>query len=548
MSRRTWTLVGFVVIAVLWGAIIFVIGVHGDFPLNDDWVHAWSVKKLLDGEGLRLLPYAGPMLYFQVLLGAAASAVFGFSFVTLRLVTLACALVALWSLWWMLRQGNVLSKNAFLVVAALAVNPWFVNLSFTFMTDVPALAFLLLACALMIKGFERDWRGWIILANLAALASMFIRQSGALFFAASIVALVFNIRKPEARRALPITIVFAALGAGLYWFLGQRGLLPATAGVHLLNWRAILPHALQWLAYSILYLGLLALPVFAGIALVRRKVFLSGKTFLWLLVAGGVVAYFWIARGQYFPYAGNIITHEGLGPTGEVLQGKESAMFPLWMWWIATGLAAIGAALMLRFHARAKLRMLRKWYFPFDVTLVGTLMGLFIALVMMVKGFDRYLLPAFAFLLAYVALYYGKKFRINRAVVVLGVLAMAAYSIIGTQNYLRWNAVRWSETSIVYDRRGIQKVVESYWVDAGYEWCGWEVYLGGGGILSEYLRTEPNPHDRSKPWYVNSICPWNTAEYVISFSELPGYEVIKKATYRSWYDTSPWLYVLKKLN
>jgi len=55
-----------------------------------------------------------------------------------------------------------------------------------------------------------------------------------------------------------------------------------------------------------------------------------------------------------------------------------------------------------------------------------------------------------------------------------------------------------------------------------------------------------NPHDRSKPWYVNSICPANTGEYVISFSELPGYDVLKKAEYKSWYDTSPWLYVLKK--
>lgn len=535
MSRVVRNTVSFIGLALLWGAIIFVVGAGGDFPLNDDWVHAWSVKKLLDGDGLRLLPYAGPFLYFQVILGTVASAVFGFSFVTLRFVALACALVALWSLWSMLRQGNVSSKNAFLVVAAFAVNPWFVNLSFTFMTDVPALAFLLLACALMIKGFERDRRGWIVLANLAALASMFIRQSGALFFVAAIVALVFNIRKPAARRALPVTVVFVALGAVMYWFLGQRGLLPETVGVHLLNWRALLPHALQWLAYSVLYLGLLALPVFAGIALARRKIFLSGKTFLWLLVAGGVVAYFWIARGQYFPYAGNIITHEGLGPTGEVLQGKESAMFPLWIWWIATGLATIGAAFMLRFHIRAKLKMLRRWYFPFDVTLVGTLMGLFIALAMIVKGFDRYLLPALAFLLAYVALYYGKKFRMKRAVVVLGVLAMAAYSIIGTQNYLRWNETREREAGALV-ARGISKER----IEAGYEWCGWELYDQSRGI--------ENPHDRSKPWYVNSICPANTAEYVISFSELPGYDVIKKATYRSWYDTSPWLYVLKKLN
>ena len=537
MSRTVRNVISFAALTLLWGAIIFVVGVGGDFPLNDDWVHAWSVKYLADTGKLALLPYAGPLLYFQVILGAAASAAFGFSFVTLRLVTLASALVALWSLWWMLRQAHVSAKNAFLLAVALAVNPWFVNLSFTFMTDVPALAFLLLACALMIKGYERDRRGWIILANVAALASTFIRQSGALFFVAAIVAVVLNIRKPAARRALPVTIIFAALGAGLYWLLGQRGLLPETTGVHLLNWRALLPHALQWLAYSVLYLGLLALPVFAGIAFARRKVFFHAKTFLFLLLVGGVVAYFWIARGVYFPYVGNIITHEGLGPTGEVLQGKESAMFPLWVWWIATALAAIGAALVLRFHVRAKLKMLRRWYFPFDVTLVGALLGLQILLVMAVKGFDRYLLPALAFLLAYVALYYGKKFCMNRAVAVFGIVAMGAYAIIGTQNYVRWNETRWHEARAL--AAPLAQNIEPSRIDAGYEWCGWSLYEQSRGV--------ENPHDRSKPWYVNSICPANTAEYVISFSELPGYEVLKKAEYKSWYDTSPWLYVLKKM-
>ncbi|MEK7102683.1 MAG: glycosyltransferase family 39 protein [Patescibacteria group bacterium] len=533
MSRRARNGIGFLLITLLWGALVFVVGWHGNFPLNDDWVHAWSVKNLLDGGGLRLLPYAGPLLYVQVLLGAAASAVFGFSFVTLRFVTLASALVALWSLWWLLRQRMVPAKNAFLVVAVLAVNPWFVNLSFTFMTDVPALAFLLLACALLVKGYERDRRSLMILGNLAALASMFIRQSGALFFAAAIIALLLNIRTQRARVALIITIIFAAIGGGLYWFLGQRGLLPGTAAVHFLGWRALLPHAAEWLVYGLLYCGLLMLPILAGVALARRKVFLRGKAFLWLLVMGGVVAYFWVARGQYFPYAGNIISHQGLGPTSDVMQGTESAMFPLWVWWGLTALAAFGAALLLRFHTRAKLKMIRKFDFPFDVTLVGALMGLQLLLVMVVKGFDRYLLPVLAFLLAYVALYYGKKFRMNRGVALMGIVAMAAYSIIGTQNYLRWNEVRWREARALTEQ-GIP--VEE--IEAGYEWCGWELHDRSQGA--------ENPHDRSKPWYVNSMCPTNTAEYVISFSELPGYEVIKKASYKSWYDTSPWLYVLKK--
>ncbi len=43
MTRKTRDVVGILVLAFMWGALVFVIGTGGDFPLNDDWVHALSL-------------------------------------------------------------------------------------------------------------------------------------------------------------------------------------------------------------------------------------------------------------------------------------------------------------------------------------------------------------------------------------------------------------------------------------------------------------------------------------------------------------------------
>jgi len=462
---------------------------------------------------------------------------FGFSFIVLRVLTLGLGLVALWSLYWLMRHRHVNFFDAFLAVAVLAFNPWFVNLSFTFMTDVPFLALFLLSCALFVRGYKKRSRGGVALACVAATASMFIRQIGALFFPAALVALFFARKVQGVRSLFKTTLIFTVIGAAIYAWFGFTGLLPQTAGVHILGaWKETLKHAAQWWFYIILYLGLFLLPLFAAIALRRPKMFIKSKmAWFWFVVAGGVVAVVWLFYGKFFPYVGNMVNHQGLGPGEEVLQGTESAMFPIWIWLGLTVLAAIGAAWFLRFFAMVKLRWLRRRdTMSVDTMFIWFAFSFQFLFVMFVSGFDRYLLPSLSLALALAATYYGEYFRQRRIILVLAVLAIGAYSIIGTQNYLRWNELRWQETEALV----VQGVAPEN-IEAGYGWCGWKLREKSQGI--------ENPHDRSKPWYVNSICPVNSGEYAISFSELEGYEVIKKSSYKSWYDTSPFLFVLKKM-
>src|ERR1700682_2751018 len=78
----------------------------GDFPINDDWAYAHSVRWLLDEHRIRLSDWIAMNLLPQTLLGAGTSALFGYSLSTLRHVAqFASVVVALAVFGWFLAVG-----------------------------------------------------------------------------------------------------------------------------------------------------------------------------------------------------------------------------------------------------------------------------------------------------------------------------------------------------------------------------------------------------------------------------------------------------------
>ena len=72
---------------------IVIVGVHGNFPLNDDWMYGLEVQRLLETGNLHL--YGGsPACAAHIIAGALACKVFGFSYICLRLCSLTFAFAA----------------------------------------------------------------------------------------------------------------------------------------------------------------------------------------------------------------------------------------------------------------------------------------------------------------------------------------------------------------------------------------------------------------------------------------------------------------------
>jgi hypothetical protein len=150
--------VAVVIVAVIVSAIL--VNPLSDSPIGDDPTYALSVKHLYETGHLRLPDEAAASVVFQVLWGYLFCRPFGFSFAALHLSTLVLSLGGLlgfYSLCRRLVEATPASPGGsgwlpVLVTLTLWFNPIYFTLSFTFYSDVPFYALVILSCAAFVAG------------------------------------------------------------------------------------------------------------------------------------------------------------------------------------------------------------------------------------------------------------------------------------------------------------------------------------------------------------------------------------------------------------
>ena len=90
---------------------------------------------------------------------------------------------------------------------------------------------------------------------------------------------------------------------------------------------------------------------------------------------------------------------------------------------------------------------------------------------------------------------------------------VAGFAILGTRDYLTWNRVRWEALTELQQTAG----VSAHDIDGGFEYNGWFLYDPG------YQETS-----NKNMWWVDND------KYMVSFSKIPGFEVIKNYEYFNW--------------
>src|SRR5262245_19213458 len=181
-----------------------------DAPFVDDWTYAFSVEHLLRHGELRLLEWASNWNVFQVLWGAAFCLPFGFSFTALRWSTWVLSALTLMLLDATLRELGVARREALLGAIALAVNPLWVVLSLSFMTDVPFVAASAAAGYAMSRALRERSDRWLALAALAATAACGVRFVGVAHPGSAVAALWWR-GGPWGRRPAALAIALSPL-------------------------------------------------------------------------------------------------------------------------------------------------------------------------------------------------------------------------------------------------------------------------------------------------------------------------------------------------
>jgi 4-amino-4-deoxy-L-arabinose transferase-like glycosyltransferase len=528
-------------LSLVWTVMAVVINPVGDFPLNDDWAYALAVRSLLDTGRFTLL---GPIVanqVAQVYWGALFCLPFGFSFTALRISTLVLGGTGILALYLLLRELGAQRQIALAGAFTLAVNPFYLGLSLTFMTDVPFISVITLSLWLYVRGARRGDAVSLGLAVVLSFVAILIRQF------ALMLPLAFGIahitRKGTGGRALAIAALPIVLGIALHlayqrWLL-TTGRIPSVAaqlGLPNSVFRFVL-HGGHVTVQFLSYVGLCAAPFLAYLSFTRRartEVTVWSSSFSWkvsVLLTVVLTATF-AALGDILPALGNVLAPFGLGPLTlrdtYVLHTNEPrvAAIVTGLWGFATALSAWVAVLFLLAVSRTLTSLVRNARWPERRRLAWPQVLFIMVIVSYVGGmvlisndrlmFDRYVLPLIPPVLAILLIDTSNSRlvpeRSKRMMQCFLLVLYAAFSVTATHDYLAWNRARWAATDFL-----LQAGVTPQRIDGGYEFNGWYLY---------------SPDYIDKPgkswWWVDDD------EYIIASGPLSGYEETGRFRVSSW--------------
>jgi 4-amino-4-deoxy-L-arabinose transferase-like glycosyltransferase len=196
------------------------------------------VRHLLETGAYQLHDWAAANLPFQTYWGALFAKVLGYSFASLKISTLVMLLGGLIGVYSLALEHGLSKQNAGLLGLVLLANPLTLVLSFSFMTDVPFLACVILALAFYTRAIRLPSKSMMLLGSVCASAAILVRSFGAAFLPGLVLVWLFSRRKRE-------TVLMFALGLILPIFASGWQVIANTGAP---NWAV--PLHLQWqLAY-----------------------------------------------------------------------------------------------------------------------------------------------------------------------------------------------------------------------------------------------------------------------------------------------------------
>lgn len=564
----------YVIIVSLYIATILLVNPRGEFPLNDDWSYTRSALQFATGNGMHVDEWSAPSLVGQALYGGLLIRAFGMKFLALRLSTLVASCAIALGLWFALAQLGIESWVAWLAVLSWIFNPLQLNLSFTYMTEVPFLFFIVISVVLYLFYLSRR-RSWLLaLAGVVLGYAFLIRQTAALFVAALVIALLLDRTGVLRDRLRGAVLAAASAGffmAGYYlWLELQGGATPATRRkLELL--RYLTAEQLAGNSFGLLfYMAFLLLPLWVALfpAALRLSGRLSRSAWIgclagWLVVCGAGLWWFhshyeyrvYLPSEAYhsrMPFLLNVIYDTGVGPV--TLDPAYFGLSPLptypRVWLIVTGATALGlviAGLLFSFGLFRRLSgdeplkpalVFFMLAFAFDA-------GFEIVFSHLQEGglFDRHLVVA-AFPLCLAACLLEGTSRISsrhsagaqssqeirnvpafphqaarirsvcRTAALLTAGAQAAFSICATHDYLEWNRLRWD-----LGNAALAGGVNPLDLSAGFEFNGWHNY--------ETFRARGHVETVFQWWY-------DTRGYLISITPQMGYRIVRRESFFSW--------------
>jgi hypothetical protein len=510
-----------------------VVGLRGDFPLNDDWAYANSVRALVWAHDWRPSGWAAMNLLTQSLWGAPFCALTSCSFEDLRLSSLtATIVVAMFSyLLFELAGAPVWIMTA--AVILVVFNPIIYELSYTFMTDVFFAMAATASAYFLIRSLKTDSGRLLILGTFFAVIAILCRQVGICLLAGYAVARFLQggrcVRRC-ATAALPLAVGVLVATAFPAWLRHSGRLSPQYNNVV----GYIASHSVYGmppvspgnLALFLLYVGLFVSPVL----LLTKPIDVAPaglRRWAPIVVSGAFCAISVIElihHRELIPKDNSIFLPSGLGPLilhdTAILKLQDVPPLPIALRACMTALALFGQFVLVKRMAAFLIGVWdRRDRFALDRADSGPLMALaaiaiYTGPLLLIYIFDRYLAPLLPLVFYWIIATARPRDKgvFHQLAAGAIVLASVLFAVLGTHDYLAWNRARW-EAIAALERSGR---ADARNLDGGFE------YNGLRGFDPNYV-----PRADKSWWWVKDD------EYLIAFRPIAGYATLARYDYRN---------------
>lgn len=502
--------------AVAW-AVMFIAIPPGkqNFPLGDDWAFAHGAIWFTQGLGIHYSRWASMPQLGQWLWSWPFLEIIHLPHVALRVSVIVLSWLGLAAFYDLLRQEKAAVSVSAFAACVLALDPLFFISQGTYMTDVPALSFGLLALNFYSRALNARDARWLLPAVVVTLFAVVTRQT---MLAVPLAAGLLFWRVPEIRwkPAWIISIVVPAIVC-LYtaWWFSRRTDVQSMQPVF---------HWMNLLFRPFLALHLCGLVVLPPCLLLGRP--RNWRVFLICLVIMMLVANFFRLVGQGLPYGGlfpyttGMLSLEGTYSDGLVLGQREVLLTPD-VRLVLTVLGCIGAAYILT----ALAGIIRARKFP-DTLLAFTLLQFFVMLTLPFI-MDRYLevlFPGAIFLIA-VECHKAKWLLGTPAVALSGLISVALL-----HDWFSWNSARWE-----LGRQAIAaKSIRAGDIDGGFEWNGWFASDDPDKPLPKPHRPASEDHSSLALPFTRFFFPEVTGQYALAFTQPENSVVVASLPYSTW--------------
>lgn len=507
-----------VCLVLLFILIEFIINPIGNFPLNDDWYYERALNTWNQSGHLLNAQWGYTSMVSHLLFGKWATAIFGYSYTTLRFSTLlwsVCLVLVFYFLF--IQELQTKPHQAFILTLLVLFNPISLSLSNSYMTDIPFLSSGLLSVFCYIRYRKTQAVYLLILSALFVTWSIFIRQLGVSFLlgiALSDIVINKKIRKQIVWFfCLPLLSLFA-----FEWWLKNHPEIPSGYAYLFFknnDWQGSTPASEVLINFSKRWIHYFSLSGFLLFPLLIPSLFLCVKQgeifnqkarliivmFFWALIL-------WSLRK--FPI-GNYLYDMGIGPEmyydTYILHRNSEHAFSSWLFQIIVVLAATGS-LSLLFMVFDFVTDFKKNILNNILVSVVSISFLFYYSFLSLSDpiFDRYIM-VFSILILF--LLHGpliSSFNAFKKTAVVFIFLLGIFSVATCKDYLENNRTKW----LAIEQIKKQFRVTDKEINAGYEHEGWLF----GPDPAYFDKWKNNPPSR----FVLTCGPLDKYHVVLSFS------------------------------